>query len=246
MVKIYDSEINKRDLIQDIELVIFDMDGLMFDTESLIIDCKKRAGDKFGYNITRDIVIQTVGLNYEKTKNLMMEAFGKNFDFDEIYKVSMQYMNEYIIKYGMPYKKGLLELVDFLEEIKILKAVATSSEKKRAQFCLQKAGIDKRFNAIVCGDMIENGKPAPDIFLKASDICNVSPEKCIVLEDSPYGIMAAYRANMLPIMIPDLLQPNNEIEKLLYAKCDSLLDIIDILIEKCSRIICARMSKFGI
>ncbi|HZK70609.1 MAG TPA: HAD family phosphatase [Clostridia bacterium] len=209
--------------------IIFDMDGLMFDTERLVIKAWDFAGKQMGYSITKDIVIKTLGLNTENTRRVFIEHLGNNFDFYVIRKIRVDYMTDYIDKNGIPIKTGLIELLDFLKSNHYKMTVATSTEKEKTEYYFKKANISYYFDDIVCGDMIERGKPEPDIYLKASKIIGVAPNECLALEDSPIGILSAYRAGMKPVMIPDLVMPNEETNKLLYAKLPTLFDVIELL-----------------
>jgi len=209
--------------------IVFDMDGLMFDTERLVIKAWNFAGKQKGYNITEDIVVRTLGLNAENTRHIFLEQLGNDFDYDAIRRVRIDYVTDYIEKNGIPIKTGLTELLDFLKSNHYKMTVATSTDKEKAKYYFQKANISNYFDEIVCGDMIERGKPEPDIYLKASEIIGVSPDECIALEDSIMGILSAYRAGMKPVMIPDIVKPNGEISKILYANLPTLLDVIKLL-----------------
>jgi HAD superfamily hydrolase (TIGR01509 family) len=209
--------------------IIFDMDGLMFDTERLVIKAWDFAGKQMGYSITKDIVIKTLGLNTENTRRVFIEHLGNNFDFYVFRKIRVDYMTDYIDKNGIPIKTGLIELLDFLKSNHYKMTVATSTEKEKTEYYFKKANISYYFDDIVCGDMIERGKPEPDIYLKASKIIGVAPNECLALEDSPIGILSAYRAGMKPVMIPDLVKPNEETNKILYAKLPTLFDVIELL-----------------
>ena len=208
--------------------VIFDMDGLMFDTERLGLDAWQYIGAQMNINIAEDLVLRLIGLNWESAKKLLSHEFHE-IDFSQAHTLFSEYLHDSIESRGLPIKTGLFELLSFLDELKIKKAVATSSLYEEAMFYMKKAGIENRFDTIVTGDMVTFGKPNPDIFLHAAKLLSVPPEDCIVLEDSINGIKAASAANMLPIMIPDLILPNEEIESLLHAKLDSLSDVIPLI-----------------
>ena len=126
-------------------------------------------------------------------------------------------------------KDGLYQLLEYLKNNQIKMAVATSRVEKKALNWLKLANVEQYFDVKVFGDAVKNSKPEPDIFLKTIELLKVKADECVVLEDSFNGIIAAYRAKTKPIMIPDLRQPDQEIEKLLYAKCNSLNDVIIIL-----------------
>jgi HAD superfamily hydrolase (TIGR01509 family) len=160
---------------------------------------------------------------------MFAEEFGDGLDFDYFKKQYKDYLEQYIEENGIPIKKGLFELLDYLKDNHYKIAVATSTNKQRAHYYFENSGVSKYLDAIVAGDMIENGKPAPDIYLKAAELIEVHPTDAIALEDSPYGILSASRAGMKPIMIPDLIEPNDETSKLLYKKLDSMLDVITLL-----------------
>lgn len=212
--------------------IIFDMDGLMFDTERLAAKAWAFAGKQMGLDITEAMAIKTLGLNTEDTNRVLSKEVGKAFDLSAARKIRADYVTSYIEDNGLPIKTGLIELLDYLNENHYKITVATSSEREVARYNFDKAGISKYFSQIVCGDMIERGKPEPDIYLRASEIIGVTPDECLALEDSPMGILSAYRAGMNPVMIPDLLQPDERINRLLYAKLTTLLDVIKLISEK--------------
>jgi len=209
--------------------IVFDMDGLMFDTERLVAKGWAFAGKQMGLDITEAMAIKTLGLNAGDTNRVIVDELGEEFDLTATRKIRVDYVTSYIENNGIPVKTGLFELLDYLKMNHYKITVATSTERDRAQYYFNKAGISKYFNQIVCGDMIERGKPEPDIYLRACEIIEVNPTECLALEDSPMGILSAYRAGMKPVMIPDLLQPNEEINGLLYAKLPTLLDVIELL-----------------
>ncbi|WP_377867466.1 HAD family hydrolase [Bacillus sp. R86525] len=219
---------NNKLSIDQIKLVIFDMDGLMFDTERLGIEGWKYAFEHFGLPIPMSILIKKIGLNSVDSRKLFDEEIKYEFDYKSIKEVKREYVINYIREHGTPIKKGLLELLDFLDENNIKKVVATSRSKKMAGFYLSEAKIQHRFDAIITGDMVSKGKPNPDIFIHARKLFNYEPENCIVLEDSLNGINAAVNAKMIPVMIPDLVHPNEEIEKLIYEKNNTLIEVIDL------------------
>lgn len=212
-----------------IKAVVFDMDGVMFDTERLVIDAWGHAGKQMGLNITKDFVIKTCGLNIEDTRQAFLGCFGNDFDFYACRRIRIEYMTRYIADNGIPVKPGLIELLDFLQTNHYRMTIATSTEKEKVEYYLRMANISSFFSRIVCGDMIERGKPEPDIYLKAVEVLGVSPGNCIALEDSPAGILSAYSAGTKPVMIPDLVEPDEQINKMLFARLPTLLNVIDLL-----------------
>lgn len=210
-----------------ISAVIFDMDGLMFDTERLAFEAWRAVCTKAGYGIMDEIIMASVGRNEKDTEVIMKQHFSEGFPFAELRKQRVAYVQDYISKNGMPIKVGLLKLLDFLNEKDIKTAVATSTERVKAEEHITSCSLLDRFNCIVCGDEVERGKPEPDIFLLAAKKLDVSPAECIVLEDSENGIKAAYKAGMRPIMIPDLIMPTDELRRLTHQIFETLEYVIE-------------------
>ena len=138
-------------------------------------------------------------------------------------------MDAYIYIHGIDLKPGIRELLVFLKENNILCAITSSSPMVNIQRHLAAHDLLHRFDKLCSGYDVPNGKPAPDIYLHGAAALDLKPEECLALEDSPTGILSAYQAGCLPVMIPDLDQPGEETAKFLYAKADSLIDIIDLL-----------------
>ena len=210
------------------ELVIFDMDGTMLDTEMLSIKGWEAAVREQAPEVPHELFVKTfhsmIGTTFENCKKIA-NALLPTFDFEKGHKVSYAYMDEYITKYGVPLKPGLLELLDKLEMLGIKKCVATSTKKERATHKLALANIARRFDVIVGGDEVTKSKPNPDIFLKAASLCYTTPENCLVLEDSAAGTAGAYRAGMEVIVIPDLLSPTPEMCQMATAVCKDMHEV---------------------
>ncbi len=212
-----------------ISAVIFDMDGLMFDTERIALMADIQAGKVMGYDLAEDLVVGTVGLNLDDTRRYYLNHFGPDYPFDAIRSLRYEIAGAFIQDHGLPVKDGLLDLLDFLKRHSIPRALATSSDRDKTQGYLDMAGIGHYFGAIVCGGEVARGKPEPDIFLKAAEQIGVDPASCLVLEDSEHGILAASRAGMLPVAVPDLKQPAAQILKLATRTCSTLLEVRDYL-----------------
>jgi len=208
-----------------IEGIIFDMDGLMLDTESIALESWERAGKDFGYVISRELMMKAVGRTLLDTRKLLVKNLGDDFPFEEVRKVRIDYTKEFMSLNGVPMKEGLIEFLEYCRTMKIPTAVATSTNRSDAIELLEKVDIVGYFNTIVCGDEIEKGKPEPDIFLMASKKLGVNPERCIVLEDSENGILAATRANMIPIWIPDIIAESDIARENARYICDSLNEV---------------------
>lgn len=211
----------------EIKLIIFDMDGLMFDTERLIYRIQKELGRKYNYEISESIFKKTIGLNSKKTGHIYKKYFGDGFPHEEILNEQRRIERDYILSKGAPIKEGLYELLDYIKSIKLKTALVTSSERIKMELLLDQSDTKRYFDVITCGDEITSGKPDPEIFLKTAQKINCLPENCMVLEDSENGIIAAYKAGMLPVMIPDIIGSMEEIEAILFKKFSSLKEVKD-------------------
>ena len=208
--------------------IIFDMDGLMLDTEKLLTRFWIESANEFGFDMKMEHVLGIRSLAAKYAIPKLQGIFGETFDYHTVRNRRIEIMNKYIQENGIEKKKGLDELLSYLKgRYKI--AVATATDYPRTEMYLKRVGVFDYFDEIICGPMVENGKPAPDIYLKASEVLGLEPCECIALEDSPNGILSAHRAGCNPIMVPDLSQPDEEISALIYAKADSLSDVIEIL-----------------
>jgi len=215
--------------------VVFDMDGLMFDTERLALESWRFAGAQAGYDFSEAVIVETVGLDVANTKRVFLERLGADLDFDNLRKIRFQYVKDFIQRNGVPLKPGLFELLEYLKRNHYKATVATSTEAVHARYYLEKAGVIGYFAGIVCGDAVGRGKPAPDIYQAAAGILGLVPGECLALEDSPSGVLSACRAGMKPVMIPDLVRPDEATQKLLYAQVPSLSDVIALLEQAAGR-----------
>lgn len=205
---------------------IFDMDGLMFDSERLVCSIWQEMMDENGYKFNVDIFKNTIGLRRDKTKEFYTSLYGSDFDYDHFKTQSRERFYKRIEKDGVPIKKGLFELLDYLRKNNIKTAVATSTSASTALKVIKKAGIYDYFDSFVCGDDVKNGKPHPEVFLTAAQKIGIAPNECIAFEDSINGIKSALSANMTTVMVPDFLQPTDEIKPKISLICKSLDEAI--------------------
>ncbi|MEF2836863.1 MAG: HAD family phosphatase [Oscillospiraceae bacterium] len=209
--------------------ILFDMDGLVLDSEVLYTRFWREAANALGYPMT---VEQSLGMR-SLGKNLgqpyLESLFGPDVDYTTMRNKRIELMHVYVEEHGIPPKPGIFELLDYMEEHGITGAITSSSPMEFIEKHLSAVNLLHRFQKLCSGHDIPNTKPAPDIYLLGAKELGLRPEECLALEDSPTGILSAYRAGCLPVMIPDLDQPGEETQKLLFAKADSLADIIDIL-----------------
>jgi len=206
--------------------VIFDMDGLMFDTENLTIPIWETAGKPFGYKISRDIVLRTIGISSKKSREIMLEEFGADLPYEKIKEEFKRLVKKEIDENGVPKKPGLDYLLESLSGAKIPFGVATSTHRETAVNLLKKAGIHDKFAAITCGDEVENGKPAPDIFLLAAKKLGFPPSACAGLEDSSAGLRGLHAAGMRSIFIKDVIEPPEEVLAAVWQKCSDLSEVV--------------------
>jgi len=209
--------------------ILFDMDGLVLDSEVLYTRFWREAADALGYPMT---VEQSLGMRSlgKKLEQPYLESLsGPGIDYTTLRNKRIQLMNAWVAIHGIPPKPGIYELLDYMEANNIAAAITSSSPMDSIEKHLSAVGLLHRFQKLCSGHNIPNGKPAPDIYLLGAAELGLEPSECLALEDSPTGILSAYRAGCLPVMIPDLDQPGDDTKQLLFAKADSLADIISIL-----------------
>lgn len=210
--------------------VIFDMDGLMFDTERVCMKAWDYSGEKLGFGKNAgQMVFKTLGCTTNKAMEILKAQFGPSFDGDKWMQITRAFAEDYYKQNGVPTMKGLFELLDYLKAQGFKLAVASSSSRHSVMRNLGSADIVDRFDVLISGDMITKSKPHPQIYLKACEELGEKPENCYALEDSRNGIHSAANAGCKTIMVPDLWQPDEETKAIIYAKCDSLLDAINII-----------------
>jgi HAD superfamily hydrolase (TIGR01509 family) len=209
--------------------VIFDMDGLMLDTERLTIPLWDEAGKKFGYRIPYDTVIKMVGISSQNARDVLFREYGDDFPYEKIRDEFRLFCKREYEK-GIPHKKGLLFLLDRLTAAKIPFGVATSTRRETAMENLEKAGILEKFAAITGGDEVANGKPAPDIFLLAAKKLAAPPSACAGFEDSPAGLKALHAAGIRSVFIRDLIDPPPEILETVWRTCGDLSEAAELFV----------------
>lgn len=214
---------------QQIKGILFDMDGLILDTEKLYCRFWQEAARVLGYPMTMEQALGMRSLNRYAGEAKLKSYFGEGISYTEVREKRIELMDAFVEKDGVTTKPGIWELLAFLQEKQIRTAIATSSPIGRTKKYLSSVHLENEFDAIVSGYMVEHGKPEPDIYVYAARQLGLKPENCIVLEDSPAGILAAYRAGCMPVMIPDLDEPDEETRKLLFAQAESLVQFREVL-----------------
>lgn len=207
--------------------VIFDMDGLMLDTEKLLVRFWRQAAAEYGYSMTVKNVLDIRSLSRKYAVPQLCKIFGEQFEFDQVRERRIQLMNAYIDENGFEVKKGLFVLLSYLRDHSYKIAVATATDFERTSAYLKRIDAIEYFDEIVCGNMVKNGKPEPDIYIAATKSLGLETDECVALEDSPNGIISAYTAGCRVIMIPDLSQPDENVMSMLSAVYESLDNVIE-------------------
>lgn len=209
--------------------VIFDMDGLMFDTEKIYGIYWREVSAELGFPMDEAMVAQMCGAVRDFQIKTLRDLLGDEAPAETIIDETMRRTREHITHNPIPMKAGLIELLTALRERNIPAAVATGTRRVYANDMLTRTGVAPYITAMVCGDEVSACKPDPEIFLKAAALIGVPPIECIVLEDSYNGIRAAHAAGAQPIMIPDTMQPTEEIRALCTHVLPRLDNVINVL-----------------
>ena len=189
-----------------INAVVFDMDGVIFDSEKLVVECWVETANRYGVVGVEKMCKECLGLNRLAAKEKFLKHYGQDFPYDS-YKQEMSDLYHKRAREGaLVMKPGVVELLTFLKENDIKIALASSTRKQVVTWELTYAGIIDYFDEIVCGDMVSKSKPDPEIFLKACELLEVEPHEAFAIEDSYNGIRAAYAGGLRPIMVPDLAE----------------------------------------
>ncbi len=204
--------------------IIFDMDGILFDTEKLCVDTWVMLAKEKNIEGMTEAMNACIGTNNELTKQIMLNYYGENFEYDWFRSESGKRMRQEIKEHGVPLKPGVFELLDYLKSGNYRLGLASSTRREIIMEELTLMNLAGYFESIVGGDMVEKSKPEPDIYLKICSDMNVNPEDCYAIEDSYNGIRSAYKARLHPIMVPDLLPPTEEMKELCSSIQDSLIE----------------------
>ncbi len=214
--------------------VVFDMDGVIFDSEKLYRKHWMITGEEYGIpeDTMGELCNLIAGATKERNERLMKSRFGEDFDYMAFREKTMSRMDQDILENGVELKPGVLELFEYLKENGCLIGLATSTQRERAERNLTNAGILQYFDCIVYGGIVANGKPAPDIYLKACEDLGVEPKEAIGIEDSINGVKSSAAAGLYTVMVVDLIEPTDEIRPLAHNIFDSLFEVIDLLREE--------------
>lgn len=206
---------------------VFDMDGLMIDTEKLYLRYWKEAAADFGYKMEDKHVYAIRSLARKFSIPMLKSFLGEDFPTEDVRKRRTELINAHIEANGIDVKTGLFEMFDFLKSNGVKIAVATATPRDRTLMYLEKINVLGYIDAVICGDMVTTGKPDPEIYLTAAEQLGLLPCECAAFEDSPNGIKSAYSAGCHAIMIPDMTQPDEELRPMLSGIYDNLSNAID-------------------
>lgn len=209
--------------------VVFDMDGVIFDSERAVMQCWKEVASRHNIPDIEKAILACTGTTMVRTREIMLNLYGADFPYDEYARESSAIFHSRYDGGRLPMKPGVKELLTFLKERGKKIALASSTRQQVVTDELRDAGIIEYFDRIICGDMVSCSKPAPDIFLKACEELNVSPSDSYAIEDSYNGIRAAHAGGLLPIMVPDLLPADEEMQSLAEIVLPNLTSVMEYL-----------------
>jgi len=211
--------------------VVFDVDGVLFDTERLTQKSWLSVSREMGRPQVGARYLEFVGQNRADILAKMLEFFGPEFDREQFLLTCSQRSQNRMEREGVPLKPGVREILDFLREKNIPTALATSTNRDRTLRRMEMTGLTPYFSAMITGDQVEHSKPDPEIYLLACKALGAAPARTLAVEDSRNGILSASAAGMPTVMIPDMIAPTPELDKLLFQRFDSLLELRDFLIK---------------
>ena len=227
--------------------VIFDMDGVIFDTERLYLECIRPAAEKYGLAGFDEVAHACIGRTDVETKKLMRKAFGEDAPLEAVEQEAFKVFQKRYEEDGLPVKDGAVELLEYLKRAGARIAIGSSTAHDVVEMELRDAGLLQYFDALACGDMVEHSKPEPDVFLLAAEMLlgsegqaapgslQESIADCIIIEDSFNGVIAARRAGATVFMVPDLLEPTEEIRAMEDKVFGSLIEVKEWMEEQTER-----------
>ena len=229
---ITDKMVKKEGIIRMTQAIVFDMDGVIFDSEKIVRQGWQFAAQQMKLGSVDDLFLQCVGTNHTLTEKKMGQAFGEKFSYKEFQMYTKQFFQAYIEKYGLPVKKGVRELLEYLKEEDYSVGLASSSRWEYILDSLKQADLLRFFSVVVSGEHLRKSKPDPEIYLLACNKLQVFPKDSYAIEDSYNGVRAAYCAEMRPIMVPDLLPKTEEMRRMCEIILPNLFEVKSYLIQK--------------
>ena len=209
--------------------IVFDMDGTLIDSERLLISIWKELGAAYEIPDIEQTLLRCIGITSEETEALFCKVYGKDFPYLKYTEMVNEMFDKEVEKNGLPVKPGVYQLFQFLKENHYQIGLASSTKEAIVRQEMESLGLLDFFHVVIGGDMVSHSKPHPEIYLTAARALKVSPEQCYAIEDSPNGIRSAYQAGMLPLMIPDLLPPDEQLHPMIFRQFHTLLEVQDFL-----------------
>ena len=209
--------------------VVFDMDGVLFDTEVLCMKSWMAVAERNGLPGMEEVFPKCIGLNSNDSRNIVMKAYGEDFDYPVFREQAAAWQREYLEKYGLPVKPGMREILGWLKTSDYAVGLASSTRSSSVFDHLEQAGIRDSFSVVITGDMVEHSKPRPDIYLLACRELGAEPGEAYAIEDSPNGIRSAHAAGMHTVMVPDMIPPDEEMRRLSRVILKDLLEVMEYL-----------------
>lgn len=211
------------------EAVIFDMDGVIFDTERMYQQALAKAVEGAGCLISREMLLWTVGLSWDECREMLRSAYSHAIPTEKLIEIWLQHYDASVSE-GLPLKAGMLDLLDALDAASLPRAIATSAYRRDVQRNLDAHGIAHRFDSVVAHEDCEAKKPAPGPFLLAAARLNIDPAYCLAIEDSTHGVQSAFAAGMMTVMVPDTIAAGErEIARCVHIASD-LREVREILV----------------
>lgn len=212
--------------------VVFDMDGVLFDTEIVCMKAWVAVAEKNGLPGMEEIFPQCIGCNSNDSKRIVLNAYGEDFDYQDFREQASVWFWDDIENNGLPVKPGAGEILDWLKSAGYALGLASSTKSSTVLHHLEQSGFGDYFSVVVTGDMVEHSKPLPDIYLLACRKLGVEPGQAYAVEDSPNGIRSAHAAGMRTLIVPDMIEPDEELRKTGAGVFRNLLEVLEYLKEK--------------
>lgn len=209
--------------------ILFDMDGVLLDSETLSLDAFVMGAKDLGHDMPLEFARQMIGLPGDACARLVIETYGSDIDLKRLFQAQDKRLHDLVEAGALVMKEGVVPLLDYLDSKKLPRAIATSSSRARADAHLRHVGIFERFDAIVTRDDVTRGKPDPEPYLRAAQAIGVDPKSCLAVEDSHNGARAAHAAGIRVLVVPDLMQPNDEIIGKAHAIMENLHQVRDFI-----------------
>lgn len=216
-------------LLPSFDAIVFDMDGVIFDSERISWMNWEKAGREFKIEGIAETVKECTGRSYKDTLDILHDNYGPDFPAQKFRNRISELYWEYVKNNGLPFKKGALECLEYLRIKGYRLALASSTRSESVERELRRGGIRHYFEHVVAGDMVKKSKPDPEIYLKACSLMNVQPENCLAVEDSPNGIASAWKAGMKCLMVVDQIQPSDTELSRIIRLCSSLEELKEFL-----------------